>query len=199
VAAEDIASAVTGWFSASSVESLITTFVWSFGAIIIIALIGFFIRDKIKYKYYGEVHKLRQNSWESGAPSSKIVKGKAGYFVSKGLPVFRIRFGPMPWQLIDIKKLPDPAYMQDSTAFFLQYNVGEYVQSKVIIDYETDEIKIEPVDSTTKAGAKQDLAAFSRVFETSSRLQENMGIAVMGFVMIGGLIAYYFVNKACTG
>lgn len=199
MAASDISNTVTGWFSASSVESVITTFLWSFGALIVIAIILFYIRDKIKYKYYGQVLKLRQNEWGTGEPSSKIIRGKAGYFKSKGLPIFRINFGPMPWQTIDIKKLPDPAYMQDETAFFLQYNLDEYVQSKMVIDYETNTIKVEPVDSTTKAGAKQDLAAFSKVFETNSRLQENMGIAVMGFVMIGGLIAYYFVNKACQG
>lgn len=192
-------SVISGWFSASSIDQLISMFLWGFLFIGVLAMSVKLIRDKVKYKYHGVVQKRRQVDWMTGQPSSKKVEGKAGYFKSNGRPIFRIKYGWMPWHVIDIKKLPDPNYMQDNTAYFLQYNVGEYTQAKMNIDWDTETIKIEPVDSTTKAAAKQELSDYSFVFAASNKLKENLGIAIMGFLLIAGLIAYYFVNKACTG
>ena len=195
----DYSNIINNWFSAAGINQFITMFLWGFGGIAVIALGAKFIRDKIKYRYHGVVQKRRQVDWMTGQPSSKKVEGKAGYFQSNGRPIFRIKYGWMPWQVIDIKKLPDPNYMQDETAYFLQYNVGEYAQAKMNINWETETIKIEPVDSTTKAAAKQELSDYSFVFSASNKLKENLGIAIMGFLLIAGIIAYYFVNKACHG
>lgn len=194
----DYSAIINNWFSGQNFSALLTMFMWSFGALIIIGVSIKVIKDLIKYQYRGVVQKRRQSDWMTGNPSSRKVEGKAGYFTEKGLPVFRIKYGLMPWQIINIKKLPDTEYMQDNTAYFLQYNVGEFVQAKLNIDWDTETVKVEPVDSTTKAGAKQDLVSYNNIFNTRSRLQENLGIAILGFIIVGGLIAYYFVNQACS-
>lgn len=182
-----------------SVNEFVTLFIWGFlifGSFISAIV---FIRNKIKFRYRGEVLKRRQDSWQTGQPTSKILQGKAGYFKVRGINVFRIKYGIMPWQMIDIKKLPDPKYMEDNKAYFLQYNIGELVQARRVIDWETETMKIIPVDSTTKDAAKTELKQYNDIFTTKNRLAENMGIAVLGFILIAGIIAFYFVSKACGG
>lgn len=183
----------------TSVDQFVSLFIWGFLGFggFIFAII--YIRNKVKYKYRGEILKRRQDSWQSGEPASKILEGKAGYFKVKGISVFRINYGIMPWQSIDIKKLPDPKFMEDNKAYFLQYNVGELVQAKRMVDWENKGMSIIPVDSTTKDAAKVELKQYSDIFNTRSKLQENMGIAVLGFVLIAGIIAFYFVSRACGG
>ena len=141
----------------TSVEQFVSLFVWGFLVLggLIFGIV--FIRNKIKYKYRGEILKRRQDSWQTGQPDSKIITGKAGYFKVRGISVFRINYGMFPWQSIDIKKLPDPQYMEDNKAYFLQYNVGELVQAKRIVNWNNKEMSIIPVDSTTKDAAKTEL------------------------------------------
>jgi hypothetical protein len=127
------------------------------------------------------------------------VEGKAGYFKRGSTQVYRIKYGVMPWQQVDIKKLPDPRYMVDNKAFFMQYQVGELVQAKSIINWETGDIKIDPVDNTTKAAAKSELIEYADVFSKKSLLKENVGIVIMGFILVAGIVAIYFVSKACGG
>ena len=183
-----------GYFS-----GFIDTAVWSVLVLVILGVVATQIRNQIKYRYRGEIEKRRQFNWQTGNPEAERISGKAGYFKKKGEPIYRIKYGPMPWQIVDIKKLPDPQWMQGKTAYFLQYNVGELVQARKRIDWAKGSVIIEPVDSTTKAAAKQEMAAYSQILTTSNRWRENAGIIIMGIILISGIIALYFVSKACSG
>lgn len=189
---------VGGWFSAGAINQTVAVTVWTVIIFSALVIIGVIIRNIVKYRYYGEIYKRRQFNWSTGEPESEKVSGKAGYFKKGDLPVFKVNYGWMPWQKIVIKKLPDPRYMQNKTAVFLQYNVDELVQAKKVIDWDTNEIKIEPVDSTTKAAAKQDMKEYSNILTVKNKLMENIGIISMGFILVAGIVAFYFISKACA-
>ena len=188
---------VSGYLSSGSVNQIVLTTVWTVIIFGVIVLIGMFIRDRVKYRYRGEVYKRRQFNWATGMPESEKIEGSAGYFRQRELPIFKIRYGFMPWQRVVIKKLPDPRYMQNRTATFLQYNIGELVQAKKEIDWDTGTIKIQPIDSTTKAAAKAEMNQYSSILSVKSKLMENIAIISMGFILIAGIVAFYFVSRAC--
>lgn len=181
-------------------QQFLGLFVWlvlGLGGLITIIV---FIRQKIKYSYKGVVFRRRSNDPETGIPQADMIQGKAGYFNKGNNRIFRIRYGAMPWQVVEIKKTPNPKYMNiRNTAYFMQYDEGQLVQVKVDLDWENALMKISPVDSTTKAAAKLELSEFNRIFTTSNRLKENMGIFIMGFILVAGIVAFYFVSKACGG
>jgi hypothetical protein len=176
---------------------------WVFIVIIVLVVIWVVARERMVYKYWGEVEKRRQDDWRTGEPTTEIVRGKAGYIKQKNGTVFRIKWGWLPWQHINILKLPNPKYMKGNTAYFIQYDINELVQARKHIewDYETGSgrIVIEPVDSNTKAAAKMEIKDYSMVFKVTDKFKENAGIIIMGFILVAGIISLYFVNKACTG
>lgn len=188
---------ISQYFGGGSLTSIISTIVWFTIIVAVFAVIIIFVRNRIKYRYYCEVYKRRQFNWQTGNPESEKIQGKAGYFKQGDLPVFKIQYGLMPWQKVIIKKLPDPRYMQNKTAIYLQYNVGELVQAKKQIDWENSLITIEPVDSTTKAAAKAEMKEYSNILTVKNKLMENIGIISMGFILVAGIVAYYFISKAC--
>lgn len=191
-------------FSVGVLTSTLTMAFWVFLGLMVIAGVWVFARERLVYKYWGEVEKRRAVDWRTNIPTSEVVRGKAGYIKTKDGHVFKIKWGIMPWQNIVIKKLPNPKYMVGNTAYFIQYDVGEIVQAKKVIEWdyldpEKGRIIIEPVDSNTKAAAKLDMKEYSMVFKVTDKLKENMGIIIMGFILVAGIISIYFVNKACTG
>lgn len=183
-----------GW-----VSSLLGVAFWSFIFLAVAIVAGIYVRGLIKYRYYGTVHKRRQDNYQ-GIPDSERIQGKAGYFKMGGLDVYRIKYGMWPWQIVNIKKLPDPRYMTANKreAIFLQYNIGEYVQAKQTINWKKGEIEIEPVDSTTKGAAKQELQAYRSILD-SNKFKEYVGPIMMGLIFIAGIVALYFVQQACSG
>lgn len=185
--------------SPGTIDQFLAWFTWGFLTLALVATVGIIIRNKLKYQYYGEVIKRRQSNWQDGEPDGKIIRGKAGYFNQKGKRVFRIKHGWKPWEMMTLRSLPDPAFMQDNTAYFIQFNEGEVVQAQRIIDWTSGTDRIIPVSNTTKAGAKEELRSYGKIFTKQSKLQENMGIAIMGFILISAIISLYFVQKACGG
>ncbi len=183
--------------SGGQVTSLLGTFIWGlllFGIFVVAILM---VRNRMVMRYAGEIHLMRQDDWETNAPSSKILKGKAGYIGSKKVgQIFRIKYGPMPWHVIDIKKLPDPRYMVGNTAYFLQYNIGELVQAKKIVNWSTEEITISPVDSTTKAAAKSELMNYNSILNWQRMTPQMMAIASLTIVLVAGIIVFFFLSKA---
>lgn len=171
-------------------------FIWMFLILVVVAMVIFGIRQAVTYKYRGELTLRRQEDWESSAPTGKTLSGRAGYVSVKGRKVFRIRYGIMPGQVIDIYKLPDPKYMSGNTAYFLQYNIGEIVQAKKTINWQTDTIEIEPVDNTTKDAAKMELGTYAQIFNSQRVSPQIVAIATMGFILVTGIIVLYFITKA---
>lgn len=173
--------------------------VWGFIFLAAVIVVVIMVKNFVKYRYAGEVYKRRQNDPLTGEPQSVVISGKAGYFKKNGIPTFRIKYGFLPWQQVEIMKLPDPKYMVGNKAIFYQYNIGEIVQAKAVMDWNKGDVIIEPVDSTTKAAAKLEVSQYSAIFSTKKLLQENAGIVIMGFLFIAGIVAMYFVSKTCGG
>lgn len=194
---------VNAFLQVDTIVSALQMAFWVFILIFVIGIIWYFARERLVYKYWGEIEKRRSDDWRTGEPTSDIVRGKAGYIKTKQGHVFKIKWGMMPWQNVTVMKLPNPKYMKGNTAYFIQYDVGELVQAKknIVWDYDTGtaKVEIEPVDSNTKAAAKMEIKDYSMVFKVTDRLKENMGIVIMGFILVAGIISIYFVNKACTG
>lgn len=178
-------------------SSFIGTIVYGFLFILGVSFLILFIKNLYKYRYRGAIYRRRQNSQITGRPQSILVEGKAAYVKSRGLDAFRIKWGFFPWQSMDILKLPDPEHMTGNKAIFLQYNIGEVIQARQEIDWNKSTMKITPVDSTTKSAAKIEMNAYSNILSTRKLLQENAGIAIMGFILIAGIIAMWFVSKTC--
>ena len=189
----------TSWFNFESASSFITTMIW--GAIVIIAVtfIAILIRNKIKYTYYGYIYKRRQDDHFTNIPESKTVKGKAGYFTKRGKTVFRVKFGMMPWQQIELSKLPDPKFMIDNNVYYLQLNKDNYVQAEMKIDWEGEvrKLSLEPVEDDLKYGAKLDLAEKDSILNPKSTLEKIAPFVVLGLIIFAGIITMYFIQKGC--
>lgn len=182
--------------SVDSISSFASTLIWGIIISILISVIIIFIRNKLKYQYYSHVFKLRQEDFGTKIPSSKRVKGKSGYFISKGRTVFRIKYGYMPWQQIELTKLPDPKYMIDNEVYYLQLQKDNYVQAKMEIDWE-GKFNLEPVEDDLKYGAQLDISEKERILNTKSSWEKFGAPVTMGLVLVAGIIAFYFNSKAC--
>jgi len=154
-----------------------------------------FIKDKIKYQYFGIVLRRRQ-SLEQGIPESKVIWGKAGYFTKKGgKSVFRIKWGLMPWQQVELSKLPNPEHMIDRFVVYEQLNKDNLVQCKIDIDWDGG-LKIEPVEDDLKYGAMLDIYDKERILDTKKLTPLIVGMLVMGLILVAGIIVFYFLTKA---
>jgi len=178
----------------------------SFGAFIKIAIWGLVlgisisfiivsIRNRVKYKYLAEIFKKRQSINEE-EPSSSIYGGKAGYFIDKKTKrtVFRIKYGVMPWQKIQLNKLPDPTYMIGNKVYYQQLNKDNLVQARLDIDWE-GEFKLTPVEDDLKTMAMQDIQDKMNILNTSKLTPITIGFIVMGLIIVSGIVVFYFLNK----
>jgi len=156
-----------------------------------------FVRDFVKYKYSAEVFKRRQESFEDNLPQAQIISGKAGYFTRKstGRNVFRIKYGKMPWERIELTKLPDPKYMIGNKVYYMQLQKDNFVQAKVSIDWDSG-LKLEPVEDDLKYGAMQDILEKDGVLEQKRLTPLVAGIIVTGVILVAGIIVFYFLSKA---
>lgn len=183
--------------SASFFAQFGKTLFW--GLIIIVALIvaGFIVRDKIKYQYYATILKKRQSNLITGEPESSVLSGKAGYFKKKsGKWVFRVKYGKMPWQLIETSKIPDPEHMIGNRVFYIQIQKDNLVQAKLDIDWTLKKVKINPVEDDTKFAAYLEMEEASRVLDTSKLTPMTVGMIVMAFIIVTGVIVFYFLTQA---
>ncbi len=187
------------WFSATSMSSFMTTLIWGSIVIVTITFIAIVIRNKVKYTYYGYIFKKRQENSETNIPESKTTEGKAGYFNKKGKTVFRVKFGMMPWQQIELTKLPDPTYMIDNNVYYLQLNKDNYVQAEMKIDWEGEKrnLSLEPVEDDLKYGAKLDLAEKDSILNPKSTFEKVAPFVILGLIIFTGIIIMYFVQKGC--
>ena len=180
--------------SVGSLGSFIKILLW--GGIFGIGIAGtiIFIRNKIKYQYFGEIFKRRQEDFSTGIPQTKYVAGKAGYFNKKGKTIFRIKYGLTPWQQVELSKLPDPKYMVGNKVYYLQLNKDNLVQAKMDIDW-SGEMTLEPVEDDLKYGAMLDICEKDRILDTKRLGPITVGMIVMGLILVTGIIVFYFLGK----
>jgi len=192
----DLGSLIPLNFGSFSFKSLVNMFIW--GSVIGSGL-GVLIKvilDKVKYIYWGEVFKRRQE-FESEIPSAKVIRGKAGYFKNRknGRTVFRIKYGLMPWQQIELSKLPNPEYMVGNTVYYLQLNKDNLVQAKLSLDWDAG-LKLKPVEDDLKHAAYLDYYDKERVLETSKLTPVTVGTIVLCMIIVAFIIGFYFLSKA---
>ena len=177
-------------------SSMIWTVIWIIGAGIVLTVLVVFIKNKLKYVYYGLVFKRRQDNIE-GVPQAMTVQGKAGYFKRKsGKTVFRIKYGMMPWQKIETSQLPDPKYMLGNTVAFLQLQKDNFAQAKMKVNWEGETFKLEPIDDSLKFDALLELSEIDKVLATKKMAPVTVGMVVIGLILVAGIIVYYFLGKA---
>lgn len=179
----------------SSGMSMVRVLLWS---LLLGGGIGFlivFIRNKLKYVYYGLCFKRRQELTED-IPQSMLVQGKAGYFKKKsGKTVFRIKHGLAPWKKIETSQIPDPKYMLGNTAIYLQVQKDNFAQAKINVDWEGNGFTLEPIDDSLKYDAMLELSEIDRALETKKLAPVTVGMIIIGLILITGIIVYYFLGK----
>ncbi len=182
--------------SGSAISSFMEVILWGTLAFMILVVIGVAIRNKIKYAYEAEVYKRRQEDFEDNEPKAVRIQGKAGYFIKRRKTVFRIKYGMMPWMVIELSKLPDPQYMIGNKVIYFQLQKDNYVQSKIDVDW-VGVFKLEPVEDDLKYGAQLDMQEKKAILTTESPWQKYGGPITMGLVLVAGIVALYFQTKAC--
>ena len=177
-----------------AVASFLKILLWGsliFGGIAIV--IGT-IKNKLKYQYFGIIFRRRQ-SLEEGIPESKVVWGKAGYFTKKsGRSVFRIKYGLMPWQKVELSKLPNPKYMMDKIVTYEQLNKDNLVQCNMKVDWDGG-LNIEPVEDDLKYGAMLDLYEKGKTLDNKTLSPTVIGMMIIGLILVAGIIVFYFISK----
>lgn len=182
--------------SASSIYSFLSVLIWGLIIIAILFPLIVFIRNKIKYRYTGEIWKRRQDNFNDGLPSSNIISGKAGYFKNKnGKTIFRIKYGKMPWQKIETTKLPDPKYMIGEKVYYQQLQKDNLIQAKIEVDWEGT-FKLQPIEDDVCFAAQQSIMETNNILKTSKLTPITIGFIVMGLVLVTGIVVFYFLTKA---
>lgn len=184
--------------SAGSMASFVKTVMWGTILLTIFTTLAVIIRNKVKYQYYGFVFRRRQEDFQTGLPTSVRLNGKAGYFSKKGKVVFRIKYGIMWWQQVQLTKLPDPQYMIGNTVFYIQLNKDNYAQAKLNVDWTKKGLSLEPVEDDLKYGAKLDIAEKDSILKTQSRLQQAAPFIILGIILMAGMIILYFIQRGCS-
>ena len=180
-------------------SSFMSTIILGALVISIVTVIAIIIRNKVKYTYYGYIYKRRQDDLDTNLQRSQTIQGKAGYFNKKGKTVFRIKFGAMPWQQVELTKLPDPNFMVGNNVYYIQLNKDNYVQAEMRIDWEGEGrgLKLEPVEDDLKYGAKLDLLEKANILDTKSAFEKMAPMLVLGLIICAGIITMYFIQKGC--
>lgn len=190
------AGSLTGYLPSFSGSSLIPTLLWGLLLIGGTVLAIMFIKNRLKYKYYGLVFKRRQESFD-GLPQAMLVQGKAGYFKTKtGKTVFRIKYGIMPWMKVQTSQLPDPQYMLGNTVIILQLQKDNYTQAKIAVDWEGSNFKLEPIDDSLKYDAMLELSEIDKVLDNKKLSPITVGLIIMGLIIVSGIVVFYFLGKA---
>lgn len=153
------------------------------------------IKDKVKYQYFGLILRKRQ-SLEDGVPESKTIWGKAGYFTKRtGKTVFRIKYGAMPWQQVELSKLPDPSFMIDRIVMYEQLQKDNLVQCKIKIDWDGG-LNIFPVEDDLVYGAQLQIYEKGMILDQNKLSPMVVGMTILGFILVAGIIVFYFLSKA---
>ena len=182
-----------GW----NVASFSRTLIYGLILISVVTVFVVWIRNKIKYQYYGFVFKRRQERFDDGLPTSVFIHGKAGYFNKRrtGKTVFRIKYGKMPWQQIELTKLPNPKYMLGNVVAYTQIQKDNFVQNRMNVDWEAN-LKLEPTEADLTYGAYLDIMEKHQILKNKGINPTVIGMAIMGLILVTGIIVYYFLGKA---
>ncbi len=175
--------------------SMTKTFIWGLIAIGLIIFSAVFVKNRVKYKYYGLIFKRRQDAFD-GLPQAMLVQGKAGYFKKRksGRTVFRIKWGFMPWQQIETSQLPDPKYMLGNTVIILQVQKDNFTQAKIGDDWEGKTFKLEPIDDSLTFDALLEMNEIDKVLDTKKISTTAIGMGIIGLIIITGIIVFYFLK-----
>lgn len=154
------------------------------------------IRNKMKYVYYGIVLRRREQSVD-GIPQSIILHGKAGYFATKtGKIVFRIKYGAMPWHVVETSDTPDPKNMIGNMAVFFQLDKDNVIQAKTAVDWEGQGIKLIPVKDDLKFHHRISMKEVDEILETRKMSPVIVSMIIIGLIIVTGIIVFYFLGQA---
>lgn len=182
--------------SGGAIGSFLSTIIWGLIICTIIIVASLYIKNLLKYQYYGIVLKKRQNDPITGEPRPNIIYGKAGYFKTKsGRIVFKIKYGKMPWQILQMTTTPDPNYMMGNLVIFEQIHKDNFVQAKIEVDYNGSFVRIFPVDDDTRYGAQLEMSEYKGIFNSSKVNGTVLTIGAMTLILVTGIIVMYFVSK----
>lgn len=195
-----VADSVTGFFSGATggiggVFEGVKIFGFYILPVLIIIVMGFiFYRDKTIFKYKVRMFRIRENG------KVKESNYKAGYMGRVGSgQFFRIKTGKMWWQQIDLLTTPIVKYMdEDNRVYYLQSDVGTFVQMKKSLDITTGIIfytQVEGQDvkySTILSGKR--IKDILRTEPTWKKLLPYAGILILAIIFV---VAYAVVyNQA---
>jgi hypothetical protein len=185
--------------SAGMMQGFMMVIIWGVIFIALTVPVAIIIRNYVKYRYSAEVFKRRQDSFDDNSiPQSQILKGKAGYFKRRktGKTVFRIKYGLMPWQQLELTKLPNPKYMVGNKVYYFQLNKDNLVQAKVDIDWEGS-FKMGPIEDDLEYGAYLDYLEKTNVLPTGNvNMPLIVGMGVLSVIIVVFIIGFYFLSKA---
>ena len=182
--------------SSDGISSLLKTGLWTLLIVTVMIVVMIMIRQKVIYRYSAEIHLRRQDDDATGLPTSQILSGRAGYIGKKGMERFRIKYGFMPWQVIDVLELPNTNYMIGNKAYFLQYQKGQLVQAKKTINWKFGEIELEPVSNINTEAIRNEIATWDHVLAHNKLTPQLVLIAGMTILLVAGIIVFYFLSKA---
>lgn len=191
---------ISGSLPSFSLGSMITTLLWILVVGVVLTAGGFWVRDKIRYQYHSTIFRRRQDNPMTGEPESAVLDGKSGYFPKKsGKTVFRIKYGKMPWQVMETSKLPNPKYMLGNRVFFSQIQKGNIVQQKIKVDWRLNDVEINPVEDDVKFQAQMEMTENRTVLAARSMSPVTVGIIVLGVIVVAMTIGFYFMSQAGGG
>ena len=177
-------------------SSFFTTLLWGVLLIGGVTFLVIFLRNRLKYQYYGLIFRRRQVGFD-GLPQGHLQQGKAGYFKTRtGKSVFRIKWGMMPWMKVETSQLPDPKFMMGNTVVFLQVQKDNYAQARIDVDWEGRDFKLEPIDDSLKFDALLELSEVDKVLDQKRLSPTVVGMMIIGLILIAGIVVFYFLGKA---
>jgi len=161
-------------------------------AIIIVFLIGYWIRQRIIFKYKVRIFRTRENG------KVKEVNCKAGYIGRKNsAPFFRIKLGRWWWQIVDLIETPKVEYMdEDDRVYYKQIDVSTYVQLKRKIEAGT--ISFTPVESDVKYGAILSVQRIKDVLRTEPTWKKVLPYAGLIILAIVFIVSYAMLMNRCS-
>ena len=152
--------------------------------IFIFAIVGIvYIRNKKIYKYKVRIFRVRENN------KVKEVNFKGGYIKrTKATPLFRIKTGKFPWNIIELTETPKVEYMdEEDRVYYKQIDVYTFIQIKRIFHPGT--IDMTPVESDVKFQAVADIQeahSLLMVEPAWKKLLPYFGLTFVGVVLIVG-------------
>ena len=157
--------------------------IWLVPIFIVAVAVIIYIRNKKIYKYKVRIFRVRENN------KVKEVNFKGGYIKrTKATPLFRIKTGMFPWNIIELTETPKVEYMdEEDRVYYKQIDVYTFIQIKRIFHPGT--IDMTPVESDVKFQAVADIQeahSLLMVEPAWKKLLPYFGLTFVGVVLIVG-------------